>query len=213
MNQLGNIEPLRPAGILLAAGTSSRMGKPKQNLTFGDSYLASQSLEHALNSQLKRIIVVVTRPDNDFLTPFGKELALGRLEIALCSDSYLGQSASLKCGLRMLKQNENAFLVLLADQPFISAPMIDKLINTYVALSHEEEIDFASYCFQHIPRPPSLFSVKLLPQMEKLKGDKGAREIISPNSPYKGTYLEWHDEAAFTDIDTLQDYQAITNMK
>lgn len=189
------------------------MGKPKQNLPFGDSYLASQSLEHALNSQLKRIIVVVSRYDDDFLKPFDKEFVSGRFEIVLCSDSYLGQSASLKCGLRMLKEDENAFLVLLADQPFISAPMIDELINTYDARRHEEEIEYASYRFQHIPRPPSLFSVMLLPQMEKLEGDKGARGIISPSSPHKGIYLEWHDAEAFTDIDTLQDYQAITNMK
>lgn len=212
MNELKTVELLRPAGILLAAGASSRMGKPKQNLPFGTSYLASQSLEQALTSQLQRIIVVVSRPDDDFLIPFSEELASGRLEIAHCTNACLGQSASLQCGIRMLKQDEHAFMVLLADQPFITAPMIDELIHTYIARSHEA-IEFASYRFQHIPRPPSLFSVTLVPHMEKLEGDKGARGIISPDSPHKGVYLEWHDAGAFTDIDTWQDYQAITIMK
>lgn len=212
MNKLDTVELLRPSGILLAAGASSRMGKPKENLPFGNSYLASQSLEQALASQLKRIIVVVNRPDNDFLNPFGEEISSGRLEIVHCSDAYRGQSASLKCGIRMLQPDEHAFMVLLADQPFISTSMIDTLIHTYMKRSHEG-IEFATYRSQHIARPPSLFSVTLVPYMEKLEGDIGARRLIRSDGPHKGVYLEWHDKAAFIDIDTWQEYQAITTME
>lgn len=181
------------------------MGSSKLDLSLGRSYLGSWALQTALSSKLKRIIVVANPEGDSWLKPF--EEKEDSLRIVWCPFSHLGQSESLKCGLQYMNSDEQSFMILLADQPFITKSMIDLLVDTYQQDSRVKPIDFVASRFQDVPRPPVIFNSSLLPFFELLEGDIGARKFLQASGPYRGKYIDFDDPWLFTDIDTPADYQ------
>lgn len=104
-------------GVLLAAGTSSRMGRPKQLLEWGGRPLVRHVVQTALASRLDGLIVVIgaaaaeVRQALDGLT--------GQVQLVECADYAEGQAASLRAGLAALPAGAEAAVVLLVDMPLV----------------------------------------------------------------------------------------------
>src|SRR4051812_44286106 len=113
--------------IVLAAGTSSRMGQPKQLLPFEGKSLVRRAAEAAVHSKARQTIVV-TGAANDRV-----DAELGGLAVMLVHnpDYDQGMSTSLKAGLRAVRPEMDAAVVLLADQPYVDAAIVDGLIDLY----------------------------------------------------------------------------------
>lgn len=191
----------RVRGILLAAGSSSRLGQPKQLLPFGGRPLVRHVAEQALSSRLAGLTVVVGYRAADV------SAALDGLGATIVENpSYSrGQSTSLQAGLLDFPQRLSAALILLVDQPFVTFTLIDRLI----ALYEESKAPIVAPRFDGRRGNPVLFDRGLIPELLTVVGDTGARDVISQHRGEVAT-LELNDDRAFQDIDTWEDYLKIS---
>lgn len=200
-------------GIYLAAGQSKRMGHPKLCMPFKGRPLGSMALKAAMTSMLDGVIVVFRTEDSlDWMPESAPDIpGCGKKWIHVpCEAAYLGMSESLKTGLRTAQcRQADAVVVLLADQPFVTAKMIDYFVSTY---NHEKKAFIASR-HQGIPRPPVLFDACMFPELYRLQGDEGARRILQIHEKEKGMMVDWQDKSYFIDIDTPNDYERLLGEK
>jgi len=194
-------ERSRVRGILLAAGSSSRLGQPKQLLSFHGHPLVRHVAEQALASRLSGLIVVVGHRAVEV------SAALAGLHATIVENpSYSqGQSTSLRAGLLDFPPGEAAALILLVDQPFVTSTLIDRLI----ALYEESKASIVAPRFKDRRGNPVLFDRGLIPELLTLVGDTGARDVIARHREQLAT-LELSDDRPFQDIDTWEDYVKIS---
>src|SRR5512138_3343641 len=105
----------RVAALILAAGASTRMGRPKQLLDWGGRPLVRAAAETALAARLDPVLVVVGGARAEV------EAALVGLPLrVIANPNYAGgQSTSLRAGVAALGSDSDAVVVLLGDQPFV----------------------------------------------------------------------------------------------
>ena len=185
--------------IILAAGASRRMPEPKQLLRFEGKTLLRRAAETALASVAARTIVVLganferTRAELEDLP----------VEIVHNAAWESGMSSSLKAGIERLKEilPLAAALIMLADQPFITAAHLNRLAEKFRDPRRAPPIVAAEY--DQTIGVPALFSPALFDDLSKLSGDEGAKKVLTKHRPL----VETVDlpEAAF-DIDTAQDF-------
>ncbi|KFN01636.1 mobA-like NTP transferase domain protein [Bacillus clarus] len=167
-------------------------GKPLGNL----------ALQAAVSSRLSHIIVVVTNEPTWMLERMCHE----KVRILSCSNAYRGQSYSLRCGVEKAKRmNVDGVLVLLADQPFVTLEFINKMIS---CCEQNENIHFVAASYRGIRQPPVLFTKKVFPLFQALKGDEGARAIFTKPG-MNGISLLSESEKMFFDVDTWEKYQQV----
>ncbi|MGZ4134777.1 MAG: NTP transferase domain-containing protein, partial [Tumebacillaceae bacterium] len=100
--------------------------------------------------------------------------------------------------------------IMLADQPFISAEMINQLIHTYRRREEEgQKLDYVTASYQAMSLPPVLFSSRLTPLLLTLQGDEGARRLVRKNGSLIGEAIEFENANLFLDVDTPADYQSL----
>jgi molybdenum cofactor cytidylyltransferase len=184
--------------ILLAAGASRRLGKPKQLLELGGKTLLLRSAEAANNSQCDAIVVVLGSNSEGFKGEL-EELDLENVYNEYWTD---GMGSSISAGMKRLLEiepNLNAAIVMVCDQPFVSSEIIDKLIGKF--LDEKKSIVASKYAESF--GVPALFERDLFPDLMDLRGTKGAKTLI----------LKYQSLAAFidfprgnVDIDSAEDH-------
>lgn len=185
------------------------MGQPKLCMPFKGRPLGTMALKAAMTSMLDGVIIV-SRPEDSLdwmpgsapnILDFSKKWIH-----APCASASLGMSESLKTGLRTAQNRQaDAIMVLLADQPFVTANMIDYFVNTY----NRENKAFIASRHQGVLRPPVLFDACMFPELYQLQGDEGARRILQAHEKEKGMVVDWQDQRYFIDIDTPDDYKRL----
>lgn len=192
-------------GIYLAAGESKRFGGNKLISQVGNHQLGSLALMTALDSQLDKIVVVTTELDElNWVSPTLFQSYRKKWFQAACIKSRHGQSYSLKCGLQFAeKLRAGAVMIMLADQPFVSIDMIDKIIREYKAT--QNPISFIAASCSGLFCPPVLFSHNMFKDLYHLQGDMGARYLIRGRME-EGSFIEFADRMRFFDVDTVEDY-------
>jgi molybdenum cofactor cytidylyltransferase len=200
MNEAANQEP-KVGGVLLAAGASTRLGQPKQLLIYEGEPLVRRIARQALASRVASLVVVVGNQAEQVRD----SLAGLDLQIVENPDFLQGQSTSLKAGLGALAPDLAAAMVLLVDQPFVDAELIDQLIARYA------ETGALIVAPQHGGRRgnPVLFDRAIIPELLTVVGDVGAREIIGRHRNRLAT-LELPSDRAFLDVDTWEDYERLS---
>jgi molybdenum cofactor cytidylyltransferase len=155
-------------GIILAAGTSSRLGRPKQLLELDGVPLVRIVAERCLASHLDQVNVVVGHRGDEVAA------ALHGLDIGIVENSRFanGQSTSLIAGLESAP-DADAIVVALADQPTIRTGAINALIDARHAGA---KIAMASYGTER--GHPILFGRELFSELREISGDRGGREVI-----------------------------------
>jgi molybdenum cofactor cytidylyltransferase len=190
----------RVAGIVLAAGKATRMGRTKQLLPFRGKSVLEWVVDHALASGLHRLVVVLGH-DAELLEPLLRE----RDVTVVVNPQYgEGQSSSLKAGLGALTDETEAALFLLGDQPLVTPEIIDRILSAYVASPSPIVMPVC----EGRRGNPVLFARETFPAMLNLSGDCGARGIFEE---YAGRILAVPVEsrAILADIDTEEDYQRL----
>jgi molybdenum cofactor cytidylyltransferase len=199
-NQSDRRSPSSVGGILLAAGSSSRLGQPKQLLSFHGEPLVRHVVRQALDSRLASLTVVVGHHAAEVT------IALDGLPVTIVENpAYAqGQSTSLRAGLLNLPRGLSAALILLVDQPLVDTTLIDRLIALY------EESGALIVAPQHAGQRgnPVIFDHTLLPELLTVVGDTGARDVIKRHRERLHT-LELLDARAFQDVDTWDDYRRL----
>ena len=187
--------------IILAAGSSSRLGKAKQLLPFNGKSLLQHTLETAVQTNRGPVFCVLganAKIIRDTLSMLPVTL--------LMNESWEeGMGASIRCGIQGLLElypDINGAILLVSDQPFISSPVINQLITTYE--NSGKEI-VASY-YRDTVGVPVLFSNRLFPELLKLEGPEGAKKILFTNKDRLATV---NFPKGDVDIDTAADYDQL----
>ncbi|EFK11474.1 conserved hypothetical protein [delta proteobacterium NaphS2] len=192
------------AGILLAAGASTRMGSLKQLLPVAGMSLLERSLTAALASRLDRLVLVLGHRAGDIegaLSTVGHD---ARLTIVHNRDYLQGISSSLVAGVKEISQNHDHAMVLLGDMPFIDRHIIDHLIAAYL----KSRLPIGAVKAGERPSHPVVFRRDLFPELITLTGDMGARSLLTKYSDR--ICFIWPDsDYDYRDIDTQEDYQKI----
>jgi len=160
------------AGIVLAAGLSSRMGEEKLLLPFGQGTVLEATLSRIPHDALN-YLVVVTRQE------IWEELDLpANVTVILNNSPQKGQSESLRLGIAYLRSNLpncQGVLVFLGDHPLTQSSLIKDLINQMIA--NPEAIVLPEY--HGITGHPVGFGAAWFNELESQKGDIGVRQLIA----------------------------------
>ncbi|GAB2599055.1 nucleotidyltransferase family protein [Spirosoma areae] len=186
------------ATLLLAAGSSSRLGgEPKQLLTQQGTTLIRHTTNLALSLKAGPVIVVVGA-NRERIQP---ELAALPVHVVVNPDWQEGLASSLRAGLSLLTDDlVEAFLILLTDQPHITADLLGQLIATRQQTGRG--IVACRYGESGHLGVPALFDRRYKTDFLALSGDVGARKLIQQHSTDCAAVLF---PLAAIDLDTPQD--------
>lgn len=160
----------RILGIVLAAGMSRRLGRPKQLLMLDGTPLIVHIVDRALASNLDGLILVTGAHDADVRAAIEDRNVL----LVHNPDFEEGQGSSLAAGITALNADVDAAVVLLGDQPGISPEVINRAIKA--RRESGPPVVMARYGNQlgH----PVLFGYELFSKLGNLTADTGGREIV-----------------------------------
>ncbi|MCG7214462.1 nucleotidyltransferase family protein [Paenibacillus mucilaginosus] len=186
------------------------MGGSKLSIPLGGTgKLGGCALEEALRSRLDRICVVTrTGSGADWLpADYYAAERQGRAVRVPCADAGMGMSHSLRAGLMAACADSvpDAVVVLLADQPLVTAAMIDRLLASF---REQPKLDYCAAGHEGMPKPPVLLSRTMFASVEKLAGDQGARVLLSEPHVF-GMIQDEPEEHRFYDADTPEDLERI----
>lgn len=190
----------RSAGIILAAGGSSRMGRPKQLLPWHGEPLVRHVATIALSSGLSPVIVV-SGASHEQISQALEDLPVSIIENP---DWPSGQSSSVRAGVAALPAESGSALFLLADQPQVPPSLIQALL----ALHRETLAPVVAPRVGGQRANPVLFDRLTFADLMEIQGDVGGRALFWR---YPVTWLEWPDENLLVDIDTEEDYSRLQN--
>ena len=185
----------RTAGLVLAAGRSTRMGGPNKLLEeINGKPLVRIVAEHALASRAKPVIVVTGHQRERV------EHALAGLPVTFAHnpDFADGLSTSLKAGIKAVPADADGAIVTLGDMPQVSATLIDRLI---AAFDPERGALVVIPTIEGKRGNPVLWARRFFSDLLAVEGDVGARHLISGYAEAV-TEVPVEDAAALTDVDT-----------
>lgn len=187
--------------LILAAGNSARLGTPKQLVDFNGKPLICHLIEQALFVKTKAVFVVLGG-NQELISP-----KISHLPVHTVRNEYWqnGMGQSIQTGVRaILKKHPKiaGILMLVADQPFVSADLIYQLIQTQQATG--AKIVASTYAGNQ--GVPAIFDHTLFGQLLALDGQTGAKKIIQQDA--ENTPTVSFPEGIF-DIDTPADLQRI----
>lgn len=187
------------AGIVLAAGSSTRMGRNKMLLEVGGRPLARRAVEAAVEAGLAPVLVVL-----------GHEADRVREAIAgldclpvLNPDHALGVRVSLQAGVRALPEGVDAAVVLLADMPFVTARMIRAVAERYGAGGAPLVVSQ----YGDVNAPPTLYGRSLFPELLAMSGEGCGKQVVRRHKD-EAAVVAWPEEA-LADVDVPEDYARI----
>lgn len=158
------------AAIVLAAGRSSRMGAHKLLIEFGGVPLIRYSVQAATASQADPVIVVL-----------GHNEEAVRSVLPACRQIYVtnkefssGMATSLQAGILAVPESASAAIILLGDQPLVSADLIDAILGA--SAIHPDRIVATGYGSRM--GTPVLFPRALFAELLATTGDVGGRDVI-----------------------------------
>lgn len=195
------------AGVILAAGASTRMGKPKQLLILGREHLLEHIITEALKSKLDSIILVLGYRFGDVKKSLKMISDNSRLEIIKNNDWERGISSSIITGVKAVADRFDHCMVILGDMPFVTSSVINDLLDRYIASG----LDLGAIITKNRRSLPAIFSRSLYHELYNLKGDIGARSLFL-KYPEKICFVESDNYYNDLDLDTpadLERYQEI----
>ena len=194
-------------GIMLAAGSSSRMNDSflKLTLPFRQKPLLWWSLKAALKSNLKSVLLVVGANKNRVL--YGIKNIGGENKFRLVENENweIGRSSSVTCGLRELPKNASHVMFLQGDQPLIGVDLINRVIE-YAVKNPESPMLYPS--LKGKKANPVVFSKEGLIELSKIEGDTSGFGL-SDKFNKRAVSFELEDNSTQLNINTNSDYRKL----
>jgi molybdenum cofactor cytidylyltransferase len=169
----------RLTGIVLAAGASTRMGRPKQLLDLGGRPLLQHVIDAALASCLVEIVLVLGHGADEVRAALDLP-ASPRCRVVVNPAHREGPASSLRAGLAAADPASRAAAILLGDQPFVSAARIDRVARAFLeaGLPAARPIDRGS-SGEPVPGHPVFLARSIWPALAEISGDEGARALFA----------------------------------
>lgn len=188
------------SGVILAAGRSARLGRPKQLLPLAGRPLLDHVLHNAATSNLDEIILVLGHD----APRIAAALPNRGQRLVLNPDHAAGQSSSLRAGLAAVDPAASGALFLLGDQPEVGPDVIDALIAAHAAAGGR----IIRPRYGGRPGNPVLFARSLFPALARITGDNGARSVIRAHRS-SVVHVDIGAAPPPRDVDTEEDYRAL----
>jgi molybdenum cofactor cytidylyltransferase len=192
----------RVAGVILAAGKSKRLGRPKQVLEWQGEPFIRQVARTALAAGLSPVIVVTGAASQEV-----DQALVGLPVLQIFNPNWeQGQSTSIKTGLAYIPDETGAVVFMLVDQPQVTREVIQALVS-----AHSRTLDgIVAPEVDGQRANPVLFDQDIIPELLKLEGDVGGRAVFSNHHV---TMIPWDDPKLLLDVDTPEDYQRLLEFK
>jgi molybdenum cofactor cytidylyltransferase len=189
--------------LVLAAGASSRMGRPKQLLLVSGEPLLHKTVRIALSCKANKTFVVLGHQ------PVETQAILEGLPVSIFIHKQWprGMGSSIKFGLtKILEANPDtsAVLILVCDQPLLTTAHLNNLIQHYRTTG--KTIIASGYT--NIQGVPALFDQLVFPELLSIKDEQGAKIILEKNPEQIATVPFIGGEI---DLDTPEDYTSFVN--
>ena len=186
------------AGIILAAGESSRMGTDKALLTYRGRTFLEAILSTCREAGIDRLVVVLGHHAREIQ----RAVKLEGAEVVVNQNYHLGQTSSLQAGLKALETAEPEAIVLcLVDHPAVSVATVRKLVQTF----QETRAAVVIPTFQNQRGHPVLIGRALFQELKGLSPDQGADTIIHKHRDAT-QFVEVSDPGVLTDVDDPETY-------
>jgi molybdenum cofactor cytidylyltransferase len=189
----------RVTAIILAAGSSSRMGRPKLDLIVHGAPILRRVVLAALASRCADVVVVLGAYADRY-SPLLQDLPV---RVVLNPDPTEGMGSSIRHAMAMVMPDTAAVVVLLGDQPLISSDAIDRVVDAVLAVDGR----IVASAYRGTVGPPVAFPSARFDELRALTSDRGARTIIDRH-PEEVVALPLDDGLAL-DVDTPTDLDKI----
>lgn len=190
--------PVMPI-IILAAGSSSRIGRPKQLLQLQGETLIHRITRHAFETNTGPVVVVL----GSQAEVVQKAINNPHVHICVHSEWHKGMGSSIKAGLHFVQKkfpNASAIILSVCDQPFLETGHFRKLSNAF--RKKRSEIIASKYAGTF--GVPCLFGKKYFSDLKKLHDDQGAKSVIEAHR-HEVHFISF--PKGEVDIDTVMDYE------
>ena len=189
------------SAIILAAGEAKRMGAisgGKQLLPLGNSTILEKTIDNIVASDVDETIVVLGYKAQEIRS----KIVHKPVKIVVNTNYREGMSTTIIAGLNAVEARIDDILLVLADQPFIDSRVINRLLAE--RKNHDKGIVIPSYRGKR--GHPVIISLSYKNELLSIKGDVGAREIISRH-PDDVLEVEVDSPEITIDIDTQEEYR------
>jgi xanthine dehydrogenase accessory protein pucB len=169
--------------------------------------LGNYALAAALNSRLDYVWIISSDAEAEWMdSAFYEDPINRKWSVIYCPEARLGQTYSLRCGIQAaISMETTAVMIFLADQPLITTEMINELLKRYQTdQANDSNIDYVASSYDGLPRPPVIFGHQMYPDLLRLQGDQGARQLIRKDR--SGICIDFENRDLFMDVDTEEDY-------
>jgi molybdenum cofactor cytidylyltransferase len=185
------------AGVVLAAGASTRFGRNKLLLQLGGDSLARRAAKAALEGGLDPVVVVL-----------GHEADRIRQELsglpvrAIVNPEYArGMNTSVQAGIDAAPEETPAVVVLLADMPFVTGDMIARLVQAY----RQTGAPLVASDYEGVHAPPTLYARPLFPELGGPEGEGCGKRVVRRHAE-EAVRVSW-PSARLVDVDREEDWE------
>jgi molybdenum cofactor cytidylyltransferase len=191
------------AGLILAAGESSRMGTDKATLTYRGRTFLELIVRTLRETKLARIMVVLGHHAQEIQ----QQIKIEGAEVVTNPDYRSGQTSSLQAGLRSLIADDlEAVLLCLVDHPAVSAETVRRLVATF----RHSGAPVVIPTYQGRRGHPVLIGRKVFEDLLGMASDAGADSVVRKYRPVT-QFVEVEDEGVVIDVDDAESYRRLTS--
>ncbi|MDI3211080.1 nucleotidyltransferase family protein [Arthrobacter sp. AL12] len=196
----------RTAGLILAAGASRRLGRPKQLLPYGHGVLLDAALAAARDCGFDQTVLALGGAAGEVQ----RTVDTTGCEIVLNPDFGAGCSSSIAAGIAALRPDTDAVVLLLGDQPGVRADTVRPLLELVFAGGPDtgQGAPGIAVCrYDDGVGHPLAFTRRMLPELGALHGDKGVWKLLEQRA---GDVVELRVSGPVPpDVDTEEDYRRV----
>ncbi len=189
--------------VILAAGSSSRLGHPKQLVEFQNKTLLQHVIDAAVPFKFMPSVLVLGAHADEIR----KSTDLNNFTVLHNDNWSEGIASSIRLGVSesiTLNNSLNGILFLLSDQPFVTTELVERLIQNHT----EGNQPITACVYKENTGVPAIFGRNFFSQLTDLKGDVGAKKIIAQNSDRINPIV--FEDGSF-DVDTAEDHKRLLN--
>ncbi|HUM11329.1 MAG TPA: nucleotidyltransferase family protein [Myxococcaceae bacterium] len=187
------------AGVVLAAGTSSRMGRNKLLMELGGESVLRRAVLTAADAGLDPVLVVLGHQSDRARA----ELEGLRCQVVLNPQFQEGIHSSLRSGIHAVPESCTAAVVLLADMPLVDAGMIRTLVERY----RTDRAPLVVSDYEGVDAPPIVYDRRLFPELRALEGEGCGKRVVKRHTA-EAIRVRW-PARALTDLDLPGDLERV----
>jgi molybdenum cofactor cytidylyltransferase len=202
---MSEYKPLDNVGVvILAAGSSSRLGQPKQLIIYKNKPLLQNIIDHSLVLSFESKVLIL----GAYAGEIKENINESEFEVFINEEWEEGIASSIRKGVRcslQIQPDLEHILFLLSDQPFVSSKLMQELLNT-----HKKQGKIITGCrYKNTVGVPAIFNKRMFRELCLLKGDRGAKGLIK-KYPGKVAFVPF--DLGSVDVDKPEDYRKMINL-